>query len=272
VKASSSSAARHSDPAAAMAAAKARRAAMVPAAAPAAPSDDDGFGALDKLAEQARSAPPVNRSAPTNDDGDLDLAPDPSESATAAKRTPTVVQPAMKQSAGGYARGPFLVVQDGATLPDRCIKCNAPAEGGRVTKRLAYNLDNSGPGSARFIPFVGRFVRLAWVIKQMATRQHLTVSFCVCPKHRTMRMIGMITLAIGLPAGIALVAMGAPKSDQWLIITGVIVMAVGEILGSTTTSLLSVHAGLNNGAEVRGAGRAFLASMPSPGASRRRIR
>jgi hypothetical protein len=85
-------------------------------------------------------------------------------------------------------------------------------------------------------------------------------------------MVGLIALAIGLPVGILLVITGAPKSDQSLIITGVIVMAVAVILGSTTTSLLRVHAGLNNGAELRGAGRAFLASMPSPGTARRRIR
>jgi hypothetical protein len=264
-----------------MAAAKARRPTMVPAAAAAAAtaatanasSDDEGLGALHELAQQAKTAPPSARSAPANDDGDLDLAPDPAESAPATtKRPPTIAKPAATQSAGGYARGPFLVIQDGATLPDRCIKCNAPAESGRMTKRLAYNLDNSGPGAARFIPVVGRFVRLAWVIKQIATRQRVTVSFCVCPKHRALRMIGMIALAVGLPAGIVLVAMGAPKSDQSLIITGVIVMAVGVIVGSTTTNLLRVHAGLNNGAELRGAGRAFLASMPSPGTSRRRIR
>jgi hypothetical protein len=171
-----------------------------PAMVPAGRDDDgDGLDALNELAEQARSAPP---SAPTSDDGELDLAPDPSDIPIATTRRPaggttTVapVAPTTPVSAGGFARNGLLVIQDGATLPDRCIKCNAPAEGGRLKKRLAYNLDNSGPGAARLIPFVGRFVRLAWVIRQIMTRQHVTVSFCVCSKHRTMRLVGMIALA-----------------------------------------------------------------------------
>src|SRR2546423_11109886 len=66
-------------------------------------------------------------------------------------------------SAGAFVRGNRLVVQDGATLPDRCIKCNAPAPAGRVTKRWAYNLDNEGPGAARLIPFVRLVVWIAWI-------------------------------------------------------------------------------------------------------------
>lgn len=247
-----------------------------PAMVPAGRDDDgDGLDALNELAEQARSAPP---SAPTSDDGELDLAPDPSDIPIATTRRPaggttTVapVAPTTPVSAGGFARNGLLVIQDGATLPDRCIKCNAPAEGGRLKKRLAYNLDNSGPGAARLIPFVGRFVRLAWVIRQIMTRQHVTVSFCVCSKHRTMRLVGMIALAVALPAGALLVVNAAPKNDTALILTGVAVMAVGAILGATMTKLLSVASGLHNGAELRGAGKAFLASMPQPG-TRRRVR
>src|SRR6476620_7502883 len=102
---------------------------------------------------------------------DYDIAPEPAPAAPsrggvrgtvrtgqrAPAATATAAAPARPAATGGYVSGGLLVVKDGATLPERCIKCNAPAPGGRVKKRIAYNEDESGPGGARFIPFIGRF-------------------------------------------------------------------------------------------------------------------
>src|SRR5213596_1140124 len=118
------------------------------------------------------------------------------------------------QSSGAFVRGGHVVVSDGMALPDRCIKCNAPAAAGRVTRRFAYNLDDTGPGALRHIPFVGHIVWLAWAVGQMRTRQYVTVSFCVCKRHRATRVLAMIGMAIGMLAGVALVAIGASSGGN----------------------------------------------------------
>jgi hypothetical protein len=172
-------------------------------------------------------------------------------------------------SAGAFVRGNRLVVKDGASLPDRCVKCNAPAGEGRVNKKLAYNLDNTRP-AARLIPFVGRIILAIWAIQQMLTRQHVRVSYCVCKRHRTQRVLAMIAMGVGMLAGAALIVHGVNSVDRHgnpdaaLIITGVVVFIAGSLCGMATGSL-AVAAGFNNGAELKGAGKAFLESMPRPG-------
>lgn len=185
----------------------------------------------------------------------------------AGSQNVAVAQRAYPQASDGFVQNGRLAVQEGAQLPDRCIKCNCDAAEGRMTKRLAYNLSNVGPGAARFIPFIGRFVRLAWMINQAATRQHLTISFCVCKRHRMQRVLGFVAMAIGLIAGIAIVALAAPTNNTPMIVVGIIVFVLGGLCGKLT-NLLTVAVPLHNGAELTGAGKSFLDSLPRAGKKR----
>src|SRR5436309_2493776 len=38
-----------------------------------------------------------------------------------------------------WRSGPLLVMSQGARLPDRCVKCNAPANGQRLTRKLYWH-------------------------------------------------------------------------------------------------------------------------------------
>jgi hypothetical protein len=170
---------------------------------------------------------------------------------------------------GAFARGRRLVARDGAVLPDRCIKCNAPAADGRATRRYSYNITD-GPPSARFIPFIGRFVRLIWEIQQMLTRQRISVSLCLCKKHRLMRVLFMLATVIITPAGIGVALVGGRQQDTTQLVIGIIVAVIG-ILCIMGTKTLTVVDPSSFDVSFRGCGPRFLASLPSE-QKRRRVR
>ncbi len=209
---------------------------------------------------------------------DYDLAPDP-QRATQQRRTGTVAPAAMKndttaqppKAAGGYVRGGRLVVRDGASLPDRCIRCNAPAPEGRITKRFAYNQDESGPGIGTMVPLFGRILWMMWLLRRMKDREYLTVSYCVCKKHRAIKLAAIAAMAIGMIAGAIVFVIGIKNSDpsaqrhaeidSTTIIIGVLIFFAGALCGLAISSV-QVAAALSNGAELKGAGKPFLDSMP----------
>ncbi|HEY7086676.1 MAG TPA: hypothetical protein VH518_01225, partial [Tepidisphaeraceae bacterium] len=143
------------------------------------------------------------------DNYEYDLSPDPApqpkrrvQQATVQPQTASAQGAPKTAGSGAFVRGNLLVVKDGAMLPDRCIKCNAPAADGRTTRKFAYNENTEGPGAARMIPFVGRIVRIIWVINQMRTRQYLTVSYCLCKAHRARRTMMFAIMGIGMLIGL----------------------------------------------------------------------
>lgn len=71
--------------------------------------------------------------------------------------------------------GNLLVIRKGAVLPDRCVKCNAPAEGGRLKVKLQCD----GP-----IEVLG--VRLPHMQRHAAK-----IEVCLCREHRRRRRIAV---------------------------------------------------------------------------------
>jgi hypothetical protein len=190
--------------------------------------------------------------------------------APAAAAAPATARPGARApaaSSGAFVRGNRIVVKDGAVLPDRCIKCNAPAAEGRRKKRFAFNEDTSGPGLKTAIPLIGPLFRVFWLIGQISSRQHVTVSFCVCKKHQTQRLILTIVMAAGLIGGVALVGTAISQQNLALGLIGAVVFLAGAICGAGS-KLLSVANGLNNAAEMTGAGKAFMDSLPKGGIPR----
>jgi hypothetical protein len=166
---------------------------------------------------------------------------------------------------GGFVRGNYVVVRDGAKLPDRCIKCNAPAEDGRVTKRLSWDEPQNGLATGGLLPFVGVFFKFAWLVKKISQgRYQTTVSYCLCKKHRTQRIVQFVLMAIGIVAGIALINFAVEQKNPAYIGAAAACLIVGALCGMGTPKL-TIASPAQGGAELKGAGRAFLESMPKPG-------
>ena len=70
----------------------------------------------------------------------------------------------------------------GATFPDRCVVCNQPANGYRVTKTLYWH-----PPAVYFAILAGVLI---YAIIALIVRKEASVSFGLCPEHKKRRHTG----------------------------------------------------------------------------------
>ena len=96
--------------------------------------------------------------------------------------------------AGIWRDGATLVMDKNARLPDNCVKCNAPANGSRVRKKLAWH------HPLLYLLVFG--AALFYVILAAALSKRATVEFPLCEEHKSRRRsfmtIGFVVMAIGL--------------------------------------------------------------------------
>jgi Zn-finger in Ran binding protein and others len=87
-----------------------------------------------------------------------------------------------------------LVMDKNAILPNNCVKCNAPAHGFRVRKKLAWH------HPLLYILIFG--AALIYVIVAAALSKRATIEFPLCEDHRKRRKtfltVGFVLLAFGL--------------------------------------------------------------------------
>ena len=196
----------------------------------------------------------------------------PQRKVTAAPASMRTAATTSAQSTGAFVRGGVLVVRDGASLPDHCIRCNAPAADGRVVRKFAFNEDESGPGLGTWIPGIGRMFWVMWLFNRLNTREYLTVSYCVCAKHRTIKWLAIAAMTIGMIAGTIITVMGFANSgkstanprgeiDTTTIFIGVAIFFAAACCGFLISGLKLV-VGMGNTGDFSGAGKAFLESLP----------
>lgn len=126
----------------------------------------------------------------------------------------TVVNPvtAFLASAGDFLRdGKLLVVRKGATFPDRCVRCNAPAEGYRLRRNLSWHHP--------LIYLILLANLLIYIIVALVVRKTAKLEVPLCPEHRASRR-NVLLMAWGLvlasvPVGIAL-GQALPDAQLWV--------------------------------------------------------
>jgi hypothetical protein len=99
-----------------------------------------------------------------------------------------------------------LVMTKDASLPDRCVKCNAPANGLRLKRRLAWHYP--------VLYLVALIALLIYVILAAMLSKRATVFLGLCQTHfqrrRKQTAIGWLLLAAGLITAIAAIAYDYP--------------------------------------------------------------
>jgi hypothetical protein len=104
------------------------------------------------------------------------------------------VMPPPPSMGGVWRDNKTLVMTKDASLPDQCVKCNAPANGFKLKRKLSWHH-----------PALYVVILVAWIIYlilAVALSKRATVFFGLCPEHlkrrRTFLIIGWIMFAIGL--------------------------------------------------------------------------
>jgi len=99
-----------------------------------------------------------------------------------------------------------LVMTKDASLPDRCVKCNAPANGVRLKRMLAWH--------SPVLYLVIFFAVLIYVILAAILSKRATVYIGLCNQHfqrrRKQKVVGWLLLAIGVVVPILAIAYDYP--------------------------------------------------------------
>jgi hypothetical protein len=155
-----------------------------------------------------------------------------------------------------WQEGNKLVLPQGAHLPDRCVKCNAPAEG----RRLQRNLSWIHPAYLLTL-FAG--VLIFAIVAAVASKK-ATVDVGICEKHLAQRR-----LAIAGGWGLALLGifffwLAIYIEAWWPLYPGVAALLVG-MFGGVALARVVHPAKIDDGRVwLRGVDRAYLRELPAP--------
>jgi hypothetical protein len=104
------------------------------------------------------------------------------------------VMPPPPGAGGVWRDGRTMVMTKLAHLPDRCVKCNAPANGIRLKRKLSWH------HPVLYLLIFGAMV--FYLILAMALSKRATIEFGICARHlqrrRTFMGIGWAMLAAGI--------------------------------------------------------------------------
>lgn len=127
--------------------------------------------------------------------------------------------------------GKFLVVTEDSVLPDRCVRCNAPAS--RQVKRVLQ----WAPG---YVSLAGLLSVWLTLILYVYKHETATVYVGLCDSHHLRRQIGVFLggglIALGLLMGV----ITALNQDYWLLLYGGISMFLGVCLTTLLTQTVGV--------------------------------
>jgi len=138
----------------------------------------------------------------------------------------------------------LLKARKGAILPDRCFKCNAPADGYQFSRGLtwasplwAYTIDSVSPLLCGLIPFVIIYAIVCW-------RGKITVG--LCPRHRRRRsraflgawLTGLAGILLFFVTAVVRAERGSEDLELILLLTGCLVIFGAIIAGFFATRVL----------------------------------
>lgn len=158
---------------------------------------------------------------------------------------------------GLWQDGKILVASLDAQFPDRCVKCNQPAAGYRLKRKLTWH------PSAWYLLIIVHV--LIYAIVATFIQKKTIVHIGLCETHRKRRS-WLIGLGLALPL-LAIAGCTAMMGDPNRVGAGVGLGALGAlagvvllIVGSNVLSAASID---ERFARIKGAHRLFLASLPS---------
>ena len=161
---------------------------------------------------------------------------------------------------GMWSEGKLLVMRKEAEFPDRCVKCNAPAEGYRLKRKLSWSSAWYGLILLSiFIIWV--FALILYLLVHLIARKQATVWVPICPRHRRSRKL--FTL-IGWMSGLASIGMTFAsvlmtetlRADQQMALLGLAV-----VFGLICNRSIAPEKITDSMIWIKGVSPAFLASL-----------
>jgi len=159
--------------------------------------------------------------------------------------------PGMVTAPVASREGSKLVIPHGAPLPDRCVKCNAPAHGFRLRRRLTWL------HPAYLLLLFGGLIFYA--IAAALASKSAEIQVGVCPEHRKRRLQAIIGgWTLGLSGAILMPWLAITLGSGWIALGGVGMALVGMFGGILVARLVRPSRIDDNQAWLSGVDREYL--------------
>jgi len=164
--------------------------------------------------------------------------------------------PGFGEPQGGYWRSErLLVMERGAELPERCVRCNSPARE-RITKTLYWHS-----------PWL-YLLLVAWLlylVTALLVRKRARVAAPLCLEHLKRRRATILGSWLTVLAGVVAfgVAMSSGSEVAWLYVVGVFALLGGMIAAAFAHRILMPKRIDDRHLWLKGAAPVFLNSIPS---------
>lgn len=124
---------------------------------------------------------------------------------------------------GLWRDGALLIMRKDAVLPDRCVKCNAPAEGQRLRRNLSWH-----PSGWYILLLISIPI---YVIAALIVRKTAKIEIGLCAGHKSRRRRAIAVGWVLSLAGIGLIVYGLSAEIGWALLIGVGLLLGGLIYG-----------------------------------------
>jgi hypothetical protein len=168
--------------------------------------------------------------------------------------------------AGLFDDGTGLVMYKGSIGPDRCVKCNAPAEGYQWRKTFYWH----HPAFYFMILFPGLLI---YAIVALCIRKSGRISIGLCPVHRATRRRhiwiawGIFFLSLAFFIGGPYLGSGKPhgEADTYIltgVLGGIVLLLASLIYGAVAVPVVAPRRIDDHYVYLSRAGEPFLATLP----------
>jgi hypothetical protein len=162
-----------------------------------------------------------------------------------------------------WKKGNLLVAPRDATLPSRCVTCNADMDSGRMYTQTLYWHHPAWYLLLLAAPLYCAGVVL-YLFAALFTQKRTKIRVGLCATHRKRRAMGNI-------AGVAMFVLGVvsiPASaalnvfEAWIVLSGFAFIVLGLVLGVVFSRIVAPVRINSTHVHMKGVGRAFLAELP----------
>ena len=155
---------------------------------------------------------------------------------------------------GVWRTGTQLVTRSYNPFPDRCVRCNAPANGYRLKRTLYWH----PPAYYLFI----LLNLLIYAIVAMCVRNKAVVQIGLCETHRVRRKWGMLACWVGVLGGFVVFIGGLIQESGAAVVLGLVMLVGGGIWGAVTGARVSPAKITKETVWLKGVDEKFLAQLP----------
>jgi hypothetical protein len=148
-----------------------------------------------------------------------------------------------------------LVVSKGASLPDRCVKCNSPAYGVRLKRKLSWHHP-----ALYILIFIALLV---YLIVAMILRKTATVEIGLCEQHAAKRRKAVVVTWLLVLVGVLGIVGSIVAEDGTYALIGFLLLIAGIIYGIVVARVVAPSRIDDRFVWLKGVNKDYLNALPA---------